>query len=63
MAFDWVLLVVGVTGAIYVFTHARRLALRPRRGTALRPSYPTYLLLGVALALIALGAAIDLLSS
>jgi TRAP-type uncharacterized transport system fused permease subunit len=62
VVFDWVLLAVGLAGGIYVFTHARRLALRPRRGTAWRPSYPTYLLLGVALMLIAVGAAINLLS-
>ena len=34
---DWLLLVIGVIGFVYVVAHARKLADRPRRRTELRP--------------------------
>jgi cytochrome c oxidase assembly factor CtaG len=63
MLFDWVLLVAGVVGSAYVVFNARRLASRPRRGTAWNPSYRAWLLGAAALLLIAVGALIDLVGS
>jgi hypothetical protein len=63
MLFDWVLLVAGLAGSLYVFSNARRLANRPRRGTEWKPSYRSWLLAAAAMLLIAVGAAIDLLGS
>jgi hypothetical protein len=63
VVFDWVFLLAGLVGAIYVFTNARRLAARPRRGTAWRPSYVTYVAAAAAFLLIAIGALLDILSS
>ena len=63
MIFDWLLLVAGVVGAIYVATNAGGLAARPRRGTAWRPSERTYLLAAGAFLLIALGALLDIFGS
>jgi hypothetical protein len=62
MVFDWMLLFAGLGGSLYVFTHARELAMRPRRGTAWRPSHRTYLLLAGVCLLIAVGALIDIVS-
>jgi hypothetical protein len=63
MVFDWVLLFAGLGSSVYVFTNARELAARPRRGTAWKPSYRTYLLLAGACLLIAVGAVIDIVSA
>jgi hypothetical protein len=63
MLSDWVLLVAGLAGSVYVFSNARRLAGRPRRGTAWRPSYRSWLLAAAAMLLIAAGAVIDLIGS
>jgi hypothetical protein len=63
MVFDWVLLVAGLAGSVYVFSNARRLADRPRRGTEWKPTYRIWLLGAAAMVLIAIGAIIDLVSS
>jgi len=34
MVFDWVLLVVGILGSVYVFVNARRPGGRSRRGSS-----------------------------
>ena len=63
MFIDWVLLFAGLIGSVLVFMNARRLADRPRRGTALRASYRVYLVAAVALLLVAIGALANLLGS
>jgi hypothetical protein len=63
MFFDWVLLVAGAAGSVYVFCNARRLADRPRRGTEWRPSYRVWLLVAGSLLFIAVGAVVDLVVS
>ena len=63
MLVDWVFLVAGLAGSVYVFANARRLADRPRRGTAWKPSYRSWLIGAAALLLIAVGAVIDLVGS
>jgi hypothetical protein len=63
MLFDWVLLLAFLGGAVFVLASARRLADRPRTGTAWRPSYRTYLLVAAALFLGALGALLDIVGS
>jgi hypothetical protein len=62
MVVDWLLLAVGLAGFLYLVTHARALADRPRRGTALAPSHRGWLLLSLAPLLIAAGALADLVS-
>jgi hypothetical protein len=63
MALDWLLLVAGIAGAVYLVARAEHLAARPRRGTALHPSARTYKLLVIGPLLIAVGAALNLLSN
>ena len=63
MLLDWVLLLVGLVGAIVVVANAHRLAERPRRGTEWRPSYPTYLVGAAALLVLAIGALLNLLGA
>ena len=63
MFFDWVLLVAGAAGSVYVFSNARRLADRPRRGTEWKPSYRAWLLVAASLLFIAVGAVVDLVVS
>jgi len=58
-----VLLFAGLVGSVLVCMNARRLADRPRRGTALRPSYRVHLVAAVALLLVAVGAPANLLGS
>lgn len=60
VVFDWVVVVAGVVGSIYVFVNARRLADRPRRGTEWRPSRRVYLLLAAMLLFVAIGSLLDL---
>jgi hypothetical protein len=60
MLIDWVVLVAALIGAVYLFANARRLANRPRRGTAWRPSYRAWLLAGAAMLLIVAGAIVNL---
>ncbi len=62
MALDWALLIAGVAGAIFLFTQAGRLAARPRRGTAWRPSVRAYRIAAIAPLLAAIGAAGNLLN-
>jgi hypothetical protein len=62
MLFAWVLLVVGLVGAVFVSANARQLAVRPRRGTALRLSYRGYLLMAGGFLLIAVGGLLNILS-
>jgi putative NADH-flavin reductase len=59
--FDWISLIVGVAGSLYISLNARRLADQPRRGTEWNPSYRTWLLAAVALALMAIAALISIL--
>jgi hypothetical protein len=63
MLFDWVLLVVGLVGAVFVSANARQLAARPRRGTALRLSYRGYLVTAGGLLLIAVGGLLNILGA
>jgi hypothetical protein len=62
MLFAWVLLVVGLVGAFFVSANARQLAVRPRRGTALRLSSRGYLLVAGGFLLIAVGGLLNILS-
>jgi hypothetical protein len=63
MLFDWVLLAAGLAGSVYVLSNARRLAGRPRRGTEWKPSYRSWLLIAAVMLMIAVGAAVDLLTA
>jgi hypothetical protein len=63
MTLDWLLLIAGIAAAAWLLARAERLAARPRRGTELRPSARTYKLLVIGPLLIAVGAALNLLSS
>jgi hypothetical protein len=61
MLVDWVLLIAGLVGAIYVSANAREFAVRPRRGTAWRPSHTAYLVMAAAFLLVAVGALLNIL--
>jgi TRAP-type uncharacterized transport system fused permease subunit len=61
MLVDWVLLVAGLVGAIYVSANARQLAVRPGRGTAWRPSHTAYQVIAAAFLLVAVGALLNIL--
>jgi hypothetical protein len=57
----WVLLVAGSVGAVFISANARQLAVRPRRGTALRLSYRGYLVTAGGFLLIAVGGLLNIL--
>jgi hypothetical protein len=60
---DVVLSLAGAAGSLYVAFNARRLANRPRRGTAWKPSYRTWRLVAAAMLLLFVGALVNLLTS
>lgn len=57
---DWLVMVAGAVGSIYVLINARRLADRPRRGTEWRPSRRVWLFVAALLLLAAFGALLNL---
>lgn len=57
---DWVVMVAGAVGSIYVLTNARRLADRPRRSTEWRPPRRVWLVVAAMLLLAAIGALLNL---
>jgi hypothetical protein len=62
MVLDWLLLILGLFGFVFLVTRATVLADRPRRGTSWHPSRRGWLMISLAPLLVAIGACLNLLA-
>jgi len=59
---NWIALIFSLAALVYVLTHSKQLAARPRRGTEWTPSQRTWLVVGgVGASLALIGSLINLI--